>query len=249
MTGALGDIQNQMEGSDYLKDIQSFLGTGQNAENLTASLQPQQQLETFLSGADQLQNVAQGPMSDLEQMMRQRQSELTQQATQDVASQFSGLGGLYSGAAQQAAGEEAAEAARDVGVQLGQQQIGLTGNLLQNYLNQIGQMGQAQAQTRLNAADLLRGLYGQNLQAQNQLLGQLAGFGAPTYAAPQMAYQPGFGQQMGSALANAGMMLPMMMGPESWDTGMTADQQRMARYIDQMGRTYGNPRVGYMGYL
>lgn len=157
--------------------IQNLQNVGQQGLNLNAN-----PFANFIQDQQQLQDVTLGATSDLGRMLGDQTRQFTQQAVQDVGQQFSGLGALNSGAARDAAARRATQAAGQAATALGQQQLGLYGNLA----NQAFQNQQRQ----------------QNMYAN--MLGQGTGlgaqFGAPNYAAQQYAYQPGLFEQAGNFL-------------------------------------------------
>ena len=142
--------------------------------------------------APQLQNLVSRPMDQYESMANQRVQDMTQQTAQDVASQFSGLGALYSGAAGQRASEEAQKATRDAALQLGQQRMQQEANLLgQLYGQGLGELGAGYRQTQQLGTEVgLQGAEAQQQAArtldqlglqQNELLSNLYGQQAGMY--------------------------------------------------------------------
>lgn len=137
----------------------------------------------FMSQTPQLQGLVQGATSDLERNLQEQTSRYTQQAVQDVASEFSGLGALYSGATRDVASQRAMEAATNAATTLGAQQIGLTGQLYGQ-----GFSGTQQAQlANLQAAQGQFNTFASLLGGANSGIGS---FGAPQYAGTQYEYDP-----------------------------------------------------------
>lgn len=128
--------------------------------------------DQFMSQFPQLQGLVQGATSDLERGLREQTSRFTEQATQDVASQFSGLGSLFSGATRDVAARRGQEAAAQAATQLGTQQLGLLGGLGSQAFGQLG-----------SEFNQFMGLLGGTT-------GQQAAFGAPTFVQPQFTQDP-----------------------------------------------------------
>jgi hypothetical protein len=167
-------------------------GLGQNADPFAA----------FIGQTPQLQDLTLGATSDLGRMLADQTRQFTQQAVQDVGQEFSGLGSLYSGAARDAAGQRATQAAGQAATALGQQQLGLFGNLA----NQAFQNQQRQQQ-------LYAGLLGQGA-------GLGAQFGAPNYAAPQFAATPSFLDNLGQFAGIVGSGVGAAMGNPAAAAGL-----------------------------
>jgi len=148
---------------------------------------------SFLGQTPQIQDLVLGSSSDLGRMLQNQTRQFTQQAVQDVGQEFSGLGSLYSGAARDAAGQRATQAAGQAATQLGQQQLGMAGNLY----NQA--FGNTQRQQGMFA-----NMLGQNTGIQAQ-------FGNPAYAAQQYSARPTFWENtaniVGAAAPIAGAFL------------------------------------------
>jgi len=151
-------------------------------------------LATFLSETPQLQDLVLGSSSDLGRMLQDQTRQYTQQAVQDVGQDFSGLGSLYSGAARDAAGKRATQAAGQAATQLGQQQLGMAGNL---YNQAFGNNQRMQ--------DMFANLLGQNTGIQAQ-------FGTPAYAAQQYSARPTFWETAGQLLGSAMPLIGAAVG-------------------------------------
>lgn len=170
------------------RNMNAALGEAENARNfgmqgmgglmpaLTDVNNSQSSFNQFMGVAPQLQGLIQGAQSPLEASLRDQQSRLARQATQDSAANLAGLGALYSGATIDSATRANAEAQQAVANQLGAQQINLFGSLAGQTMGQI-QQGQ------------LAGLqqYG---NMYNQGLGILGQYGTPQFV--EQRYKPGF---------------------------------------------------------
>jgi len=182
----LGALNKAMDfGMGGLQNTINQIGSAQSLGNVVAAQNPQAYWNAFMSQAPQLQGLIQGAQSPLEQGLRERASRLSQEAINNVASNLSGLGSLYSGATLEQASKAASQAFGDVASQLGSQQIGLFGNLAGQALGQAGSAYQDLFRNQLQAASgdignlfnlagLYGGIYGQGLQGITQ-------YGTPTY--------------------------------------------------------------------
>jgi hypothetical protein len=90
---------------------------------------PNSAFRQFMSQAPELQNLIFGATSPLQQRFSEYGDIMANSAIKDVANQFSGIGGLNSGAAISAATRGAAEPRANLLAQLGQTQAGMLGNL------------------------------------------------------------------------------------------------------------------------
>lgn len=173
--GAYGQLQNQ---ANFAQNQLAQFGPQAMAYD------PSSAYNMFMGQAPAYQNLVSGALSGLDQQLGDRTRRYTEQATQDVADQFSGLGALYSSAARDTASQRAQQAAADASAQLGAQQINLTGNLWNQALGQNYQAAQFNP-------SMAGQLYGQNLGLMGQTGGQMAQFGQPVYGQNQRAYRPG----------------------------------------------------------
>jgi hypothetical protein len=203
---------------------------GQQAQQVAAGYDPNEFMNQFLGTAPQLQGLVQGATSDLERGLQDQTSRLTGQAVRDVANEFSGLGALYSGAAQDVASQRAMEMAGNVANQLGSQQINMFGNLAGNALNNLQQSYQAAPGFGLEAAGLgLQGA-GLGLQGAQSVLGSEQAVRGQDIG----LYQGNQGNQLQAGIANqnAGIAADQM------NTGnqMTAQSQNAANALAQRGQ-------------
>jgi hypothetical protein len=165
---------------------EAFLNLFGNVDNFTRQLQgntssdPLSSIRQFLGIAPELQGLAMGATSDLERGLRDQSQRMVDESTSQVASEFSNLGSLYSGAAVDTAARRAGEIGGNLANQLGMQQLGLVGNMWNQGLGGLMQGQQ-------NQLSMLGNLY--NLQS---------GMAAPTMVAPTMAanYEPSFTEKM-----------------------------------------------------
>lgn len=166
---------------------------------------------------------------------QQRANRVSEEAGRMVAQQL-GPGAMFSGAGQAAVGEGIATPLRDYEAQLGDayqnafmnaytplagqgQALGAQGkqNEFQNAMNQLSSMISGQ-----QAMGNLFGNVGQQALGQSQLYGQRAqgaeqsrhDIAQPFYASPNMS--PNMGQQIGSNLANLGMMGAGLFDSYDW---------------------------------
>lgn len=195
--GAYGQLQNQ---ANFAQNQLGQFGPAAMAYD------PASAYNMFMGQAPAYQQLVSGALSGLDQQLADRTRRLTEQATQDVAAQFSGLGALHSSAARDTAAQRAQQAAADTAAQLGSQQINLTGNLWNQALGQNYQAAQFNP-------SMAGQLYGQNLGLLGQTGGQMAQFGTPVYGQEQRAYRPGTWERVGNFAGNvAGTALGTAFG-------------------------------------
>lgn len=167
---------------------------------------PQAFMNQFNASAAGLSNMVSGQMSPLQQQLNALAADQAQRGAEAAGQAFGDAGALGSGASSRALGTAMATPFAQAQAQLGQQQIGLTGNLWQQSMGQY-----AQNQNLMN--QLGAQMMGQGMQAGNALRGQMGGL-----VAPQYEYQPGMWDHakdiMGMAMpiAGLGMQLANMGG-------------------------------------
>ena len=195
---------NQSEASKY-----GGLASQLVSQALTAKYNPQSALNLFFGSVPQFQNLVMGATSPIEQMLREQTSRYTQQASADVANQFSGLGSLYSGAAMSTAAKQAENAAQDAAVKLGSQQLGLYNNLMGQMLplsfQSTYQAARLPMEAALQGANIYRGMYSSDTGTMGYLGQSLANLGQQQWVAPKYQYQQGFLQSTLLPLAGAGV--------------------------------------------
>jgi hypothetical protein len=167
-------------GNDAFSNLYNQLGGFTSRLGASTSTDPLAAIRQFLSIAPELQGLAMGATSGLEQGLRNQSQRMIDESTSQVASQFSGLGSLYSGAAMDTAAKQAGNIGSDFANQLAMQQLGLVGNMWNQGLG--GLMSGQQ-----NQLGMLGNLY--NLQSS---------MAAPVMVAPTMAaeYKPSFWENM-----------------------------------------------------
>lgn len=160
---------------------------------------PQNFLTQFLNNAGGLGALAQGSQTGQDALMRQA-SMVGQNAVQDVAGQFAGLGSLYSGGAASQATQAFAQPMFQAMSQGSQQQNALLQQLYGGAMSGLQQGNIAQMQGGLQAAGQYAGLAGTGLES-------LAGYGSPLIQA-----NPGLFQQLLSGAGNIGSLMTGMAG-------------------------------------
>ena len=189
---------------DQAGQFQGF-GAGQmgRASHMLAQQDPNAFMNQFQQAAPGLANMVSGQMSPLQQQMNALASDQARRGAEMAGQQFANQGALGSGAASRAMGTAMAQPFADVQQQLGQQQLGMTGDL---WGQSMGQFGQAQAQRQqqlMQQMGMGADMMGQGLQTQAGLAGQLGGL-----VAPQYDYRPSGGEQflqMAPGLLGAGI--------------------------------------------
>lgn len=163
---------------EQLGNIQNIAQQGLTGTAANMNYDPSSSFNMFMSQAPQLAGLAQGATSGLEQNLMGQLGRIQSQTVQNVASEFSGLGALYSGATRDVASQRASEAAQNAMTTLGQEQIGLTGQLygqgMSNAYNSVLAGLQNNQMQFSTYANLLGGI-GSNI----------AGFGDPTMVTSQ----------------------------------------------------------------
>jgi len=163
------------------------------------SMDPSAAYNMFMGQAPGLANLAMGPGSQLTQQLNGIAARQANEGIANAGTQFANTDMFNSGAAQNAMGQAAAQPYADVAAQLGQNQLGLTGQLWNNNLNNLyGQQGQA--------ANLFGNLYGQGMSNYGNMASQTGGMMAPQYQ-----YQSGPGDMFmqGAGLGLQGLSLFM----------------------------------------
>jgi hypothetical protein len=155
---------------------------------------PQSFMNQFNASAAGLSNMVSGQMSPLQQQLNALAADQARRGAEAAGQAFGDAGALGSGAASRALGTAMATPFAQTQAQLGQQQIGLTGNLWQQSMGQY-----AQNQNLMN--QLGSQMMGQGLQAGSNMRGQMGGM-----VAPQYEYMPGFMDYLSGAV---GMAMPI----------------------------------------
>lgn len=114
MTGAAGGI------GDLLTKIYGASG----------SYDPNAYFKQFMSQAPALQGLAMGSIGTMGEDLKKQTADQVRSAVGVAGNELSGMGGLYSSAFMDRAAGESARAGRDAGITLGQNQLGIYGNLL-----------------------------------------------------------------------------------------------------------------------
>jgi hypothetical protein len=168
------------------------IGAGAQQMDIAQSRDPNAAYRQFMSQSPGLQAMAMGNYSPLTQMLNAQAADQSQQSIRNTASQFADRGALNSGAAAAAMAEAGARPFSQVQAQLGQQQAGLAGQLMQQGFGQASQESMQDIQNRLRAAQALQQGYGQALGQAGNVYGtgaqmQQAGLSALGQSAGQMS--------------------------------------------------------------
>jgi hypothetical protein len=211
LQGSLGygqSLMNQgIQGFNETNNFRETLG-GQPGFTASGSADPMAFWNAYTNQVPYLQNIAEGALSPLNTSVMNRANQAAGDAIQNVASQFSNMGALNSGATVQAASQEANKILQDAQNRLSSQQIGLSGNLLNNAMGNIqssfgrGQalganLAQQRAANQLNLAGMGAGIY-------NTGLGNMAAFGGPQFSQYDYEYNQGPGDQFLNFAGNLG---------------------------------------------
>ena len=190
---------------------------------------PQAFMNQFNASAAGLSNMVSGQMSPLQQQLNALAADQAQRGAEAAGQAFGDAGASGSGAASRALGTAMATPFAQAQAQLGQQQIGLTGNLWQQSMGQY-----AQNQNLMN--QLGSQMMGQGMQAGNALRGQMGGM-----VAPQYEYMPGFMDHltdfagMAMPMAGIGLQLANMLGGGGGGGGRVGGQTSAGTNIPSMG--------------
>ena len=125
------------QGMDAAQTMTSF---GQ--DQFSQQMEPGAFMNRFQHEAEGMANLAQGATSPLQQQLNALAAEQSQRGLDMASTEMAGMGALHSGAAQRAMGQAMATPFAEAQAQIGQQQVGLTGQLMQ----QAGQRQNLEAQ-------------------------------------------------------------------------------------------------------
>ena len=153
---------------------QDMVNKGMGAMNAwgAQSDDPNSFMAQYLNDFSGLQGAVTEASSPLNEQLQAQMQQNIKTGMAQAGNQLSGMGALRSSAMGEAAGDVVGRAATDASSKLAQAQMSM--------LNQMG--GQAMGQ---------RGsAYGQMMGMPGQLLGMQTAFADPTYASPQMQYNP-----------------------------------------------------------
>ena len=161
-------------------------------------------LDAFMAYSPQIQQLAFGQFSPMQEALNQQAADQARMATQVVGQQYAGLGAGRSGAAAAAIAEAAARPFAQVQNQLGMQQAGFGAQMQQQLLDLTNQQRQFDMNYQLALAQGQQNLLGMELQRQQAAFNALQGLGTPTYIE-----QPGFldrVNQVAGTVSNVGSM-------------------------------------------
>ena len=177
-------------------NFQNFLQSQMGGPQMGSDYDPNAYMNQFMNQAGGLANLAQGATGPLEQQLAALGERQAARGADAAAQQFSGLGGARSGAAMGAVGEAMANPFAQAQAQLGQQQIGLTGDLWGRAMGhdasgqQFGsQMGFNYDQLNSQQQNMLNQMMGQNLGQMGQMGQHASGMWNPTYQQNPSGFQ------------------------------------------------------------
>lgn len=190
---------------------------GSMADLLKSSLNnfnPSNFLSQFMQNAGGLGSLAQGSQVGQDALMKQANT-VGQQAVQDVAGQFAGLGSLYSGGAAQEATKALAAPMFSAMQQGSAQQAGLLNNLYGSALSGLQSGNLQQMLAGLQGA----GLFGQKGAAMGSLTGQLSDL-LGGYGSPLVMSNPSLLQQLLGQSANFATAATALGGQQNNNSGL-----------------------------
>lgn len=180
---SFADPTGQFErGTDAAQTMQRF-----GMDQFSAMTDPGAYMRRFQQDAEGMASLAQGAVSPMQQRLNALAADQAQQGLDMAATEMSGLGALHSGAAQRAMGQAMATPFAQAQADIGRQQVGLTGQLMQ----QAGQRQDLETQ-------LAHQLFSQGTQQMGQM-----GMHAGTMVAPVLQEQASGGQRFGAGLQGA----------------------------------------------
>lgn len=183
-----GEHENIAKASDYsfldptgrfMSTMDQFGGMAQfGREGVGRFTDPNMAFNAFMGQSPGLANMAQGATAPLTQSLNALAARQAEQGVQAAAQQFNAQGAGRSGAANRAMGEAAFMPFAQAQAQIAGEQLGLTGSLWGQALQNAAGLQRAGLGTFGN-------IYGQGMQGLGQMASETGGMMAPQYA-----YQP-----------------------------------------------------------
>lgn len=167
---------------------QSMQGFGQ--QQLSERMDPEAFMNRFQADAQGAANVAFGHGSPVQQQLNALAARQSQQGLDMASNEMAGMGALHSGAASRAMGEAMANPFAQVQAQMGQQQLGMFGDF----------MNQAAGRQNLEA-QLASQLWGQGAGLMGQLGQSASALEAPVYT--ERGPSGGLSSILGGGMAGA----------------------------------------------
>jgi len=209
--GSASDVQNINPYTDQIMNrFQQMMPAAQAGMNdvaqqaMGADYNPEKALNMFMERIPELQDVVSESVRPMRMAGEDWAKAAADQARQDVAQQYSGQGGLYSGGFGQAVGQGMAEPYLQANQQSQQLQAQMAQNLYGQTMDQLAQQYAQGKQMEMQGLGTAGEMYGQQFNLAGQGMAQM---GAPEYWQPQYVQEPEDPSVLGNALSGGVMGL------------------------------------------